>query len=188
MRIRTGRPITSLLTLLVPVAPTKSQRYLEGEATEAKNDIFVPQAMQKFIANRMSELISNSIKFVETSEDREPVVVDISGGVRLLSDAPDYIKDEEPATTLPQIKPPATKSRKRKIEDALNTTSPESVVVDADHLRSKAETKAWTNRPTAATFHYKAKKGNLYLVEPETEFTAARKKNNWDESKIRSRV
>lgn len=57
--------------------------------------------------------------------------------------------------------------------------------VAVDEVFVKNETSTWSKRSKSEMYKYKEKNSQLYLVEPDNEFTKMRKKNNWSESKIK---
>lgn len=85
----------------------------------------------------------------------------------------------------PQIKPII---RKRLLEpdyltkeDKLRLAS-----VDGNSILQQSDVQSWKARPLKESklFRYKEKNGTMYPIDPDNEFTKARKKNNWSESKI----
>lgn len=60
----------------------------------------------------------------------------------------------------------------------------EVAAIEVDEIEK--EVKHWTKKPRHQPFEYKIVKGTAYLREPVTEFSKARKKNNWTEAKIKT--
>lgn len=75
--------------------------------------------------------------------------------------------------------------KRRKLDEENNDKQDlQSVTVDPTKFIS--EINSWDKRSKATVYEYKEKKGISYLREPVTEFTKARNKNNWMESKIKT--
>lgn len=76
--------------------------------------------------------------------------------------------------------------RKRKLPDVDDSK------VESDRIRESViglgdvskEVGNWNIRPKGAVYEYHEKNGKLFEVEPKTEFSELRKRNNWDESRI----
>lgn len=132
----------------------------------------------------MSEIIDKQTCYYEENAKSVEVKEDEDTGIRLFSDCKEYVTRivEEPSLTITPQKP--YMRRKRANQDEIsNSEKCRLSAVDLEFLAN--ETRSWSTRSKADHFLYKTKGGVNYLVEPVTEFTVKRKKNNWDESKIR---
>lgn len=178
------------------IGAPKSQRDLvEGERDQ--NDINIPRSMQDIFYNRMSKHIASSIEFVnvdcpsskrmakkmKTVDDNQPAmkllkgsdpIKHIAGTVAL--DGPIVMKQTKPSIARRQIEP----------NEMTDEQKVHAVAVDAESIIQGNEIRNW--RPKKVRLHkifnYREKNDRLYLVEPSTEFSARRKRNNWTESKI----
>lgn len=156
--------------------------------------------MQDFVYKKLSERINESIEFVEVStkmknKDKHKIVEEAVTGVRLLNDTDliqhidYYLNDERLQTEL--IRQAATKKPeiKRRIIEPDELREDEKLklsVMEGDEILQQTETMAWKPKKIryGKIFNYREKKSVLYLQEPQNEFTALRKKNNWTECKI----
>lgn len=186
----TSPPKSDPLQLTTPSKTLKSQRYIEHN--EIETDLNIPKSMQDFVYKKMSKKIDDSIEFVEVttkkSKKRKTDHVDL-GCVRLLNDTEpinsiDFTPEvnEESAVAKPvEIKRRIIEPDKYSDEEKLKLAS-----VEGESILQQTETKNWKpkkERPNKL-FKYREKNKILYAIEPENEFTALRKKNNWCESKI----
>lgn len=166
------------------------------------DDLCVPESMQKFIATKMSELIARRIKFVDVPKTAgiekrlHRDHIDSMSAVRLLRDSKHSVGIDDESCLLdecaarPKQQKPTIKRRQidqlpiqMNSVDRFNACS----ITIGDIRRETAEwscNKASTKRGRRY-FEYKSIKGELHLIEPETEFTKLRKKNNWSENKIK---
>lgn len=155
--------------------------------------------MQDFVYKKMSERINESIEFVEVptkkkKKDKHIAVEEVIGGVRLLNDTDiiqniDYFDDERFQTELISQAVTRKPKIKRRIIEPDGLGEDEKIklsVMEGDEILQQKETKAWKPKKVRPekVFNYREKKSVLYLQEPQNEFTALRKKNNWTESKI----
>lgn len=187
------------MTEIKSTSPTaqNSQRYIDHEDIE--EDLKISQPMQDFVYKKLSKRINESIEFVEVltkkkNKDKHKAVDEAAGGVRLLNDTDiiqriDYLDDERLQTELIGQVAPKKPMIKRRIIEPDELAEDEKLklsVIEGDKILQQTETKAWKpkkNRPDKV-FYYREKKSVSYLQEPQNEFTALRKKNNWTESKI----
>lgn len=175
----------------------KSQRNA-SPVDEHRNadDLSVPESMQKFIATKMSEIIARQIEFVDVP--KRTATADQTGtlsAVRLLRgsnhlvgliDEWSLLADEtvaRPKQRKPTIKRRQIESLNMNANDRINACA---VTMD-DVCRETADwhRKESTVKRNRRHFEYKSIDGQCYLIEPETEFTKLRKKNNWSENKIK---
>lgn len=141
--------------------------------------------MRNFVYKKMSNIINETIEFVDI-DTSNPVKkkTNITTVVKLLKDTDpiDLDADQKYERTV-QVKPDI---RKRQIE-ADNLSNDEKIRAASINIVQLNESiGGWNHRPLKENkfFKYREKKGNLYLIEPENEFTKLRKKNNWSETKI----
>lgn len=148
--------------------------------------------MQDFVYKKMSNKINNSIEFVEVSSKKskkKKAEQDELGCVRLLSDtdpitAIDFVPevvDRPVDCKKPEIKRRIVEPDEYNDEEKLKLAS-----IDSDSILQQTETKNWKPKKVKPNklFKYREKNSILYAIEPENEFSALRKKNNWCESKI----
>lgn len=177
------KPSTSTHTL-------KSQRYIDHDEIEA--DLKVTKSMQDFVFKKMSKKIEDSIEFVEVPPKKKKKKIMLPNEtccVRLL-------KDTEPITKIDLITEDDMRSvNNKKIELKRRLVEPDNyndeekiklVAVDGESILKQLEIKSWKSKKSRQNkvFHYRKNKTVLHFIEPENEFSALRKKNNWDESKI----
>lgn len=163
----------------------KSQRNVD-DADKLADDLKISESMQSFVYKKLSRILGDQIEFVEVKHKRiakkesKPVV-------RLLSGTdPIVIREDElcvDTITKEKRKRPHLGRRtvegdelseKEKLQAALVT--PADISADANRVERQANVRN--------LYRYKAIQSKLYLIEPDTEFTKLRKKNNWSESKI----
>lgn len=168
----------------------KSQRNIDSE--EIETDLNVPKSMQDFIYKKMSKKIAESVEFVESDvkkKKKAKKTTEIAACVRLLKDTEPITQiNFEPDNDDPPIKRKIVKIKRRIIEPDTYDDSDKlkMVAIDGEHVLKNTETKQWKPKKIKPNklFNYREKKSVLYLVEPDNEFSALRKKNNWSESKI----
>lgn len=178
-----------------PTAP-KSERYVDHD--EIEEDLKISKPMQDFVYKKMSKRINESIEFVEVStikknKHKHKAVEEAIRGVRLLNDT-DIIQhidlgDERLQTELigkAVTKKPKIKRRIIEPDELREDKKLKLAVIEGDDILQQTETKAWKLKKIRPkkVFNYREKKSVLYLQEPQNEFTALRKKNNWNENKI----
>lgn len=140
----------------------------------------------------MSKKIEDSIEFVEVSTKKSKKRKDGQeqiGCVRLLSDTdPITAIDFVPEVTDGPIAGKKLEVKRRTIEpDEYNDEEKLKMAsVDGESILQQIDTKDWKPKKVKPNklFKYREKNAVLYAIEPENEFTALRKKNNWCESKI----
>lgn len=148
--------------------------------------------MQDFVFKKMSKKIEDSIEFVEVppkKKTKKNMLPNETCCVRLL-------KDTEPITKIDLITEDDMKSvNNKKIELKRRLVEPDNyndeekiklVAVDGESILKQLEIKSWKSKKSRQNkvFNYRKNKTVLHFIEPENEFSALRKKNNWDESKI----
>jgi hypothetical protein len=162
----------------------KSQRVLAEEETIFQSEINVSKTMQEFIGKKLSKLIDEQVEFVEVTEkkkkERDPV-----DNMRLLSGTKETVKYiDEPSFIDTREKVPI---KRRKIEG--ETEVKESAKIEKasiDPAAIESEVKSWDKKQRHPPTEYKNLKNIGYLREPTNEFTKARNKNGWGESKIKT--
>lgn len=170
----------------------KSQRFLDMEEIEA--DLKVPKSMQDFLYKKLSKKIDDSVDFIDIKEKptKKKEKTKKVTSVKLLKDTePIKYLDVVEADVADWVKP--TKRMKLDVKQKIIEPDPydeneklRMASIDGRQILEKADTKAWKPRKNAEKklFHYKEKNAALYLIERDNEFSTARRKNNWDESKI----
>lgn len=173
-----------------PGTKLKSQRKIDHE--EIESDLNVPKSMQDFVYKKMSKKIEDSIEFVEVStkkSKKRKEGKDQIGSVRLLSDTDPITKiDFVPEVVDGPIQNKKLEVKRRIVEpDEYNDEEKFRMAsIDGESILQQTETKNWKPKKIKPNklFKYREKNAVLYAIEPENEFTALRKKNNWCESKI----
>lgn len=175
----------------VPILPERptSNRYLTEEESVFQSDLNVTESMKKFIGKKLSTLIANSIAFVEV----EPVKckqrgASESSGVKLLRGFEESLNVSSGGGENLPVSKQAKPIKRRVLEDDSDASRKkmiEQAVYDVDSL-SKS-TVGWTNRPKSKMYEYRqAGKCKVPTLVTSDEFSTARKKNNWDDSKIKA--
>lgn len=173
-----------------PSKTLKSQRYIEHD--EIESDLNVPKSMQDFVYKKMSKKIEESIEFVEVSTKKSKKRKDEQdqiSGVRLLSDTdPITAIDFVPKLSDVSIESKKLEVKRRIIEpDEYNDEEKFKMAsIDGESILQQTETKNWKQKEVKPNklFKYREKNAVLYAIDPENEFSALRKKNNWCESRI----
>lgn len=164
----------------------KSQRHIADD-NEHIDDLLIPEEVQKFVSKKLAKIIENRVEFVDIRRDKDTNVRtnNIQEQIKLLDDVVLNI-DWANNDTLQhgnRIKP---EIKKRKLPDVDNAKTElvrlKEAVIDLKDVSK--EVGNWKPRPKGTVFEYHEKNGRLFEVEPKTEFSEKRKKNNWDESKI----
>lgn len=149
--------------------------------------------MQDFVYKKMSMKIADSIEFVETAtkKDKKRKHNDAANEccVRLLKDTDPITKiDGEFDVAVKRNKSIKLEIKRREVEaDSYNDDEKiKMAAIDGERILQQIDTKGWKSKKpnTHKLYSYRAKKSVLNLVEPANEFSALRKKNNWNESKI----
>ncbi|XP_063708569.1 uncharacterized protein LOC134837156 [Culicoides brevitarsis] len=168
----------------------KSNRYIENnEEVLWKSDINITESMKKYCGQKFSEMVSKMVEFVDVEENvaKKSKKRKNEGGVRLLKGAPIIDLNKDSLPDLPEMLNKPLDVKRRQIEkDSLSETDKiKEATISSDVILSEKTTKHFKNRQKPKVYEYKTKKGVSYLKEPDNEFTALRKKNNWSESKIK---
>lgn len=171
---------------------SRSERYLDDTA-DHYTDLNIPQSMQNFLYNKLSENISSSIEFINivcAEGDRQRSQ---SGTENVHKSAVKLLKDTEPIIRIDNEAPSAAKQTKpsiirRQIESDGITYKEKlkAAVLNGESILLGHEVCKWKSRKvrTQKVFNYREKSNKLYSSDPLNEFSAKRKKNNWTESKI----
>ncbi|XP_055912051.1 uncharacterized protein LOC129946052 [Eupeodes corollae] len=168
-----------------------SQRHITYE--ESTDIDFVPsETVQKIMAKKLSHLVDEQIEFVDAMDlcNKKPKK-DPKSRVRLLKDIDCYVKPFEDFEyeDLGQRKKVKIKKRNVVGEVCLDEqTKHKLAAIDGAFVLSLKETVNWSERPKGKVYHYKQGKGinkDQHFIEPPNEFTKARLKNQWNESKIK---
>lgn len=169
----------------IKAEPLKSQRYLDEEENVYQSEINISETMKNFIAKKMSSLIEKEVEFV-TIKEQKIENLEIKGCVKLLKGCKQALKCEDPVDEIIRNK---VEVKRRKIDGNKDNMkeSKKLSLASTDLIKIQQEVKFHENKIRHKSFNFKtASDGKCYLQEPPNEFTAARKKNNWDESKIKS--
>lgn len=166
----------------------KSQRYLEDDRDDDWTQI--SEDKKEFLFRKLSEIISEQISFFETeppNKQRSKVNKKWRSKVKLFSGSDEYVQSYEDFKAVfngPMKKP---EIKRRRFEE-------EHITSEEDRLSSIVVTSAsllganiqCNKINTGTLYEYKTGKdgGTCHFVEPITEFTVVRKKNNWSEKKI----
>lgn len=163
----------------------KSQRYVDA-TDKVFDDLQISESMQTFIYKKLSKILTDQIEFVEVKprkvSKKEPKPV-----VRLLSDTdPIVLRTDELCTepiTKENRKRPYIGRRTVELDELSEKEKLEAATATPDHI--SADARRVERKPNDRNlYRYKDIQSKLYLIEPDTEFTKLRKKNNWSESKI----
>lgn len=171
----------------------KSERYLEF--TEHYNDLSIPKSMQDFVYKKLSQNIDKIVEFVDVEEGdgvkKKKKNKKVKPIVKLLNDTDPIEHLEENVKdnfdfSIEKKKKPEIKRRIIEADDYSDEAKWKLSAVDGDSIVNGDHIKCWKKRKNriGKYFEYREVKNVLYLKEPENEFTAQRKKNNWVESKI----
>lgn len=164
-----------------PKVELKSQRTLDVDENIFQSEINVSSTMQNFIGNKLSKLIENQIEFVEVNgSNQEDPAID---NVRLLSGTRDVIKFVNEPEYVEDRKKVAIKRRNADRESEQSEPNKlRMAAIKSDLIQD--EVKLWNKKPKHQLYEYKNIKGIGYIRESQNEYTKARNKNNWIESKI----
>jgi hypothetical protein len=161
----------------------KSQRVLEVEENIFQSEVNVSKTMQEFIGKKLSKLIEDQVEFVEVKKRKKVKHEDPVDNLRLLRGSEEVVKYlDEPSFIDSREKVPI---KRRKVEQDLSE-SQKIEVAATDPTSIEREVTTWDKRARHEPTEYKNIKGIGYLREPTNEFTKARQKNGWGESKIKS--
>lgn len=172
-----------------PVDVPVSNRYLNEEESAFHSDLNVTESMKKFIGKKMSTLIENNFTFVQC--DVQPLNhksrAAISCGIKLLRGFEEDLKVSNVAENVSVKRQIGTPIKRRTVEDDFAISENEKfdqVVFNVDSI-SKSTT-CWTNRPKSKLYEYRQTgKSKVPTLKITDEFSAARQKNNWEDSKIK---
>lgn len=166
--------------ILIPTERPPSNRYLIEEESVFQSDLTVTESMKTFIGKKLSKLIANSIAFVEVEPIRpKPHGVE-SSGVKLLRGFKENLNVAGEDV-------PVTKSRKL-VKNNSNVSQDEMIKLAAYNVDVLSKsTVGWTNRSKSKRYEYRqAGKSKTLILSITDEFSTARRKNNWDDSKIKA--
>ncbi|XP_034490133.1 uncharacterized protein LOC117793820 [Drosophila innubila] len=164
----------------------RSERYLDTEHMAVGSDLQISEHMQTHIWRKLSAIIETQIEFCEPkiesneeSQHMEPI-----NQVKLVANADCYISNEIKPEKLPQKKPTI---KRRQLEEEPQDRS--SIVVSGEFILSGQDMECWAKRKPRKhkLFEYKSYDDHghkLQAIEPTNEFSALRRKNKWNESKI----
>lgn len=172
----------------------KSERHIDF-SDDHENSLFVSKSMQDHIWKKLLNLIDSRIVYVEpsdTDDDEQSLKKKkrkkVRGGVRLLSGFDEYINAEDPSyEPIVQIKPTIGRKQVEKLELNSNEMLAQCAI-DHETIISAKETVHWKRPKHEKVTHFREKNKVLYLVEPPSEFTKIRNKNQWAESKIKRKA
>lgn len=169
-----------------------SQRFLNPDENTGV-DFLPSETVQRIMGKKLTSLIQEQIEFVTSIELQDKPKKISKNKVRLLSDFDCYVKpfeDFEFEDNGPRKKP---KIKKRTVDDDPDSHLDEETkviqsAIDGEFVLSLKETSTWSERTKGKIFKYKQGKGvnkDQHLIEPQNEFSKARQKNQWNESRIR---
>lgn len=190
------------------VSGRKSQRYIDVDE-RLENDMQVTESMQNFMHKKLNQLLMQRIEFVEVApaKSKKPKAdeADDQEGDDEFSSL-QLFKGSEPivlrkqqivvepvvaSTKSEPVRQKKPKIRKRRLpedrEEAAASSEADrikSAVVSSDSIQSEVSNWKIRSKPDREFKYVEHASKKLYLVEPDTEFTAQRKKNNWSENKI----
>lgn len=166
-----------------PAAILKSQRHVT-EDNEHIDDLLIPEEVQ--VSKKLAKIIENRVEFVDVhgndeSEHRTDNTVE---QIKLLGNVVLNIDWTDGETA--NCKRKKQEIKKRKLPDVDDTKT------DSDRIRESVigledvskEVGNWKSRSKGVVYEYREKNGKLFEVEPTTEFSALRKRNNWTENRI----
>uniref|UniRef100_A0A8D8CY57 (northern house mosquito) hypothetical protein n=2 Tax=Culex pipiens TaxID=7175 RepID=A0A8D8CY57_CULPI len=171
-----------------PVELPASNRYLNEEESVFQSDLNVTESMKKFIGKKLSTLIADSIAFVDIKPVKRDPRTSESSGVRLLRGFGERLEISCEGGNVPVIIGQGKPIKRRIVEDDFAVSKNEMIeqaAYDADTL-SKS-TVGWTDRPKSKLYEYRqAGKSEVLTLSMTDEFSTARRKNNWDDAKIKT--
>lgn len=146
------------------------------------------------MAKKLSDILKQTYEFCETPVNDAAANKKknkTKNRVKLLSGDEAYVnayEDFEYETKGPDKKPVIKRRCVDKETVVDHNEWLKSVAVDGDTILAAVETKSWAkkNERKDKVFHYKAgSNGVLHAKEEINEFTVARRKNKWNEKKIK---
>lgn len=172
----------------------KSNRAVEEIALSADmSEPHISSSMQQYVAKKLSTLIENQTCFYDGTAAGQAPTIDDGGdtelGIRLFSGVQAFVSHYEDDTSAIITKPPQIKriAKKKHVENGTSQEQLQRAAISVDYCLAGQESGSWNKkgRKNPRIEYYNLRKGQLYPVERENEFTKLRRKNNWDESKIR---
>ncbi|XP_075155268.1 uncharacterized protein LOC142228664 [Haematobia irritans] len=171
----------------------KSQRYVAIEDEAGGTDFNLPASMQKHMAKKLSEMLEKTYYFCDIEERSDGKKIRIKSRVRLLKDYEDYVKPYEEfeyETKGPEKKPVI---KRRCVDKPCDSCAPtqfqlDAIAIDGNDIIAANETKYWAVKKERKdkVFHYRqGVNGIAHAKEVTNEFTTLRRKNKWNESKIK---
>lgn len=166
----------------------KSQRFIADDNNHI-DDLLIPEEVQKFVSKKLTKIIESRVEFVDISKNEKsndqakPQAK--QDQIKLLGDVVLNI-DWNNSDIEPHSKRKRPEIRKRIISD-VNNSKPDSIrlkeaVIEVEDISK--EVTNWMTKPKGITFEYRQKNGKLFKIQPKTEFSEKRQRNNWNESKI----
>lgn len=153
--------------------------------------------MQNYVAKKLSNLIGNQVQFVEIKSavaEQQIQKEDNDFGIRLFSNSIAPLSALSPTEELQPLVQSKKSTKKRK---SVRDPSPDEATkisesaVDPEYILDKVEVRGWHHNESRLKKRldcYNLRNGQLFPVEPSNEFSALKKKNNWDCKKIRQAV
>lgn len=162
----------------------KSQRIIDTSDPIFQSELNVSESMQKHFYKKLSSAIERQVDFINPPNETCSMKFPKLRSIKLVGDG-EVLKPQplEKVSENPNIGRRKLEIKRRIVKDQSHEVDriKESVV---EFVRLQKETNSWKERKHKKIFPYRTKKGVNYFVEPETEFTKLRKKNNWTEGKI----
>ncbi|EDW66192.1 uncharacterized protein [Drosophila virilis] len=178
---------------------SKSERFLAEQDAGPASDLQVSPEMQTHLWQKLSTIIQNQIEYCATEQPSKSGPLDEKktawySRVKLVADADCYVVDDIEPELIPQRKPTIRRRQLEGEELDKPTTSAAlaSVAVSGDSILNGQDVLNWAPRRCRKDklFEYKAcdELGHkLLAIDATNEFTAQRRKNNWNETKISQR-
>ncbi|XP_064556256.1 uncharacterized protein LOC135440822 [Drosophila montana] len=176
----------------------KSERFLAEQSAVPASDLQVSPEMQTHLWQKLSTIIQNQIEYCATEQPSHSAPPEEKtpwySRVKLVANADCYVVDDIEPELVPQQKPTI---RRRQLvgeeQDKTSTTAAlASVAVSGDAILKGKDVLSWAPRRYRKDklFEYKAcdaQGHKLLAIEATNDFTAQRRKNNWNETKINQR-
>lgn len=190
--------------ILRPVDVPLSNRYLYEEENVFQSDLTVTESMKRFVGKKLSTLIENNISYVDVepiSISKTPVTE--SSGVKLLrgfhenlmvsSEAEIVLNRRQMCVPIKRrrVEDDSELSENQKIDQSVNwilSSRPNSAAAVEEYFKYSINKSSacWTNRPKSKMYEYRQNnKSEVSTLNINDEFSAARRKNNWEDFKIR---
>lgn len=137
------------------------------------------------MSKKLAKIIENRVEFVDIREESRNRTDNTVEQIKLLDNVVLNIDWADSGTTKFNNRK-RQEIKKRKLPD-VDDSKTDSVrireaVMDLEDVSK--EVSSWKIRPKGTVFEYHEKNGRLFEVEPKTEFSEMRKRNNWNESRI----